>query len=181
MAEEQAEQQANSLRLTEQEQDFLKIIYKEMSERSRYYDAHVWQIPSVTVAVNAFLVGQAFAEGLQGATIARALVVFSATFFTFVLLIALVKHRLHQRAQDQNILRIEETFMNEKADIFHPTYNFSNVDHIRNVEQIPQNEKPGLIVRKLGSMRAHQWLINVMSITVITDIVIFTGIILYWW
>lgn len=169
------------MKLTEEEKEFLKIIYREMTEKSRYYDAHVWQIPSITIAVNAFLVGQSFAESLQNAIWVRALVVLSASLFTFVLLIALVKHRLHQRAQDLNIRNIERFFLKENMEYFHPWYNFSLMEDIKTVEEVDSEKKLNLMVRRIGPMRAHKWLMFVMLLTAITDLVIFLGILAGYW
>jgi hypothetical protein len=172
---------SQSVDLTDEEKEFLKIIYKEISEKSRYYDAHVWQIPSITIAVNAFLIGQSFAESLRAVTWVRTLVVLSASFFTFVLLIALVKHRLHQRAQDLNIRNIEGFFLKKKLKYFRPWYNFSNIEDIRKVEEVDHEKKLDPIIRTVGPLRAHRWLIFVMSLTVFTDIVILVGILARYW
>jgi len=154
--------------LTAEEQlDFVKIVYRDICESSRYYDSHIWQIPSVTIAVNAFLIGQAFSESLSGATVIRALVVFSASFFTLVLLIALIKHRLHKSAQDQNIRAIE-SYMNLPGE-FHYRYDFS--EELEKVES-----KPNFMERFLAPLRAHTWLMSVMGVTLVVDLVIFFGI-----
>jgi hypothetical protein len=146
----------------EEERDTLKIVYKELSEQSRYYDTHIWQIPSVTVAVNAFLIGQAFSDSLQDQTWVQALVVFSAAFFTFVLLIALVKHRLHKSGQDANIRKIEKHL---KVEEFHHLYQFP--------EEIDQVEKaPNIIVKILSGRAANTWLMSVLVLTVLVDLAI---------
>ncbi len=176
-----AQKKTKQLRLSEEEKDFLKIIYREISEKSRYYDSHVWQIPSVTITVNAFLIGQSFSENVQNAIWVRALVVLSASFFTFVLLIALVKHRLHQRAQDLNARSIESFFLKEKVGSFRPWYNFSKIDDIKRVEEVSSEKDLDPVVRKVGPMRAHRWLIFVMSLTVFTDVVILIGILAHYW
>jgi hypothetical protein len=162
--------------LSDDEKEFLKIIYKEISEKSRYYDSHVWQIPSITIAVNAFLVGQSFAENLQDVMWVRALVVLSASLFTFVLLIALVKHRLHQRAQDLNIRNIESFFLKENVRHFRPWYNFSNIKDIQKVEEVDDEQKLDPVVRRVGPLRAHRWLIFVMLLTVVSDLAILIGV-----
>ena len=155
----------------EEERDTLKIMYKELLENSRYYDSHIWQIPSVTVAVNAFLIGQAFSDSLQDQTWVQALVVFSASFFTFVLLIALVKHRLHKSGQDTNIRKIEEYLSVEK---FHHLYRFP--DELDLVEK-----KPSITVRLLSGMKANTWLMSVMVLTALVDLAILIGIVLGQW
>lgn len=155
----------------EEKDDFKKIVYKEIFENSRYYDAHVWQIPSVTIAVNAFLIGQAFSDSVQNVCV-RALVVLSASFFTFVLLIALVKHRLHKSAQDQNIRQIEESFNLE--DKFHHIYKFP--EELDDVEK-----KPNVFEKLLAPRSARTWLMSVMGLTILTDLVILAGILLSRW
>lgn len=156
----------------EDQLDFVKIVYRDICESSRYYDSHIWQIPSVTIAVNAFLIGQAFSDSLEGATVVRALVVFSASFFTLVLLIALIKHRLHKSAQDENIKKIE-TYMNLPAELH---YRFDLKKELRKVEP-----KPNLLESWLAPLRAHTWLMSVMVITLIADLAIFVGIVLGRW
>lgn len=163
--------------LTPEEQlDFIKIVYRDICESSRYYDSHIWQIPSVTIAVNAFLIGQAFSAGMveqisSGATSTvfwvRMLVVLSASVFTLVLLIALVKHRLHKSAQDENIKKIEK-YMNLPGDL-HYRYDLST--ELKQVEP-----KPNFLERLLAPLRAHTWLTAVMVVTFLADLVIFVGI-----
>ena len=151
----------------EEQLDFVKIVYKEIFENSRYYDGHVWQIPSVTVAVNGFLVGQAFAPELDPAPFVRMMVVFGASVFTFVLLLALVKHRLHKSGQDLNIEKIEKYF--QLPDTLHQKYNFSDREQIKLV-------RPNLYERMLAPLSAGKWLMFVMALTVVTDIAILVGI-----
>ena len=168
-----ARKKPSSLRVSPKDKmDFTKIVYKEISENSRYYDGHVWQIPSVTVAVNAFLIGQAFSDGVHGADWVRALMVISAAFFTFVLLVALVKHRLHKSAQDKNIQKIEQYLgLDEKL---HHRYRFP--EEINEVEG-----RPNFIEKLLGPMRANTWLMSVMAVTFLVDIAILVGIFLHSW
>jgi len=158
----------------EDQMDFVKIVYKEIFENSRYYDGHVWQIPSVTTAVNAFLIGQAFSASLLSPDKmwVRALVVLSASFFTFVLLIALVKHRLHKSAQEKNIEKIEQ-YMNLNEELHH-RYQFP-----KEIEQV--EKRPNFIERLLGPLRANTWLMSVMALTVLVDVAILVGIILGKW
>jgi hypothetical protein len=151
----------------EEDIDFIKIVYKELSENARYYDSHVWQIPSITIAVNAFLIGQAFSENMKDAPWARALIVFSAAFFTFVLLIALVKHKLHKSAQDKNIKKIEERMQLDKE--FHHVYDLKT-----ELEKVEKH--PNVIEHVLAPMRAGAWLMYVMVVILIVDAVILFGI-----
>ena len=163
-----ARKKPSSLRVSAKDQmDFTKIVYKEIFENSRYYDGHVWQIPSVTVAVNGFLVGQAFAAELHPAPIVRMMVVFGASVFTFVLLLALVKHRMHKSGQDLNIEKIEKYL--QLPDSLHQKYNFSDREQIKLV-------RPNLYERMLAPLSAGKWLMFVMALTVITDIAILVGI-----
>lgn len=159
--------------LTSEDQlDFIKIVYRDICETSRYYDSHIWQIPSVTIAVNAFLIGQAFSDSLSDADWVRGLVVFSASFFTLVLLVALIKHRLHKSAQDENIKKIER-YMN-LPDELHHRYNFSS-----ELEKVEPH--PNFFERRLAPTRAHTWLTSVMGVTLFADIVILAGIIFRLW
>lgn len=158
----------------EDQMDFVKMVYKEISENSRYYDGHVWQIPSVTTAVNAFLIGQAFSDSLltPDKIWVRGLVVLSAAFFTFVLLVALVKHRLHKSAQEKNIEKIEK-YMNLPADLHH-RYGFP-----KEIDQV--EGRANVIEKMLGSLRANTWLMSVMALTVLVDVAILAGIIFFGW
>ena len=159
-----------SLMSAKEKRDILMMIYKETSENARYYDSHIWQIPSVTVAINAFLIGQAFSDGLRGETWVQALVVLSASFFTFVLLIALVKHRLHKRAKDANLKIIAESEYLKVEEKFTREYQFPT--------DLPLLEKnPVIILKILSGMKANLWLMSVMAITVLVDLVIFIGIV----
>jgi hypothetical protein len=164
--------------LTPEDQlDFIKIVYGDICESSRYYDSHIWQIPSVTIAVNAFLVGQAFSASMvepssSGVAWVRMLVVLSASFFTLVLLIALVKHQLHKGAQDKNIKKIEK-YMN-LPDELHYRYDLS-----KELEKV--EPKPSFLERLFAPLRAHTWLMAVMVVTLVADLAIFVGIALGWW
>lgn len=155
----------------EEKRDFIKIVYQQLSENARYYDGHVWQIPSVTIAVNAFLIGQAFSEDMKDAVWARELIVFSAAFFTFVLLIALVKHKLHKSAQDKNMKKIENHLQLQED--FHYVYNLKT--ELEKVE-----EYPNLVERLLAQMRAGAWLMYVMVVILIVDITILVGVFYGW-
>lgn len=159
--------------LTKEQRDILKVVYKEISENARYYDASIWQIPSVTVAINAFLIGQTFSDGLRGETWVQALVVLSASFFTFVLLIALVKHRLHKRGKDLNLKEIYENGLEVDEKFYHE---FDLQKELHKLE-----DKPGRILRRLAGMKANRWLMSVMLITIMVDLVIFVGIVCGKW
>jgi preprotein translocase subunit SecG len=152
--------------------DFLKIVYQELSENSRYYDGHIWQIPSVTITVNAFLVGQAFSDSVKNAPMVRTLVVLSAAFFTFVLLIALVKHTLHRSAQDKNIEKIEKYMQLDEE--MHHRYDLR-------IELQQVERRPGFVEKLLSPMRANVWLMYVMVVVFIADIFILAGIISRLW
>ncbi len=154
----------------EEDIDFIKIVYKELSENARYYDGHIWQIPSVTIAVNAFLINQAFSENVQDIPFVRVLMVISAAVFTFVLLIALVKHRLHKSAQDRNIEKIEKHL--KLREELHLRYKFSKKEHLEEVE----GKKPDKILRLLASVGANRGLMYVMVVIFLVDIVILLGI-----
>lgn len=148
--------------------DFVKIVYQQLSENARYYDGHVWQIPSVTVAVNAFLLGQAFSENMQGEKLLQILVVLSGALLTFVLLVALVKHRLHKDAQDRNIRKIEEHLGLPPR--LHHRYNFADTEgeDFKEVE----GSKPFWIVKELAPFGANKWLMGVMAVTILIDAII---------
>ena len=100
------------------------------------------------------------------------MVVFGASVFTFVLLLALVKHRLHKSGQDLNIEKIEKYF--QLPDTLHQKYNFSDREQIKLV-------RPNLYERMLARLSAGKWLMFVMALTVITDIAILVGIWLGAW
>jgi hypothetical protein len=99
-------------------------------------------------------------------------VVLSASFFTLVLLIALVKHSLHKSAQDQNIRKIEK-YMN-LPDELHYRYNLSS--ELKKVES-----HPNPIEWLLARARAHTWLMLVMGLTLLVDLAILVGIAREWW
>lgn len=153
---------------SKEDADFIKIVYQQLSENARYYDGHVWQIPSVTVAVNAFLLGQAFSESMKGEKLLQILVVLSGALLTFVLLVALVKHRLHKDAQDRNIHKIEEHLGLDSR--FHQRYNFTDPQgaDFKEVE----GDRPFWIVKQLAPLGANQWLMGVMAVTILVDAII---------
>ncbi len=148
--------------------DFIKIVYQQLSENARYYDGHVWQIPSAAVAVNAFLLGQVFSDSLQGQKLIQILVALSGALLTFVLLVALVKHRLHKDAQDRNIHKIEEYFGLDPR--LHYRYNFTDTQgaDFKEVE----GERSFWIVKDLAPFGANKWLMGVMAVTILMDFVI---------
>ena len=102
----------------------------------------------------------------------RALVVLSASFFTFVLLVALVKHTLHRSGQDKNIKKIED-YMNFKEDMHH------HYDFQKELKQVVS--KPNSVEKLLSPMRANVWLMYVMVVIFIADIIIFAGIVYKAW
>jgi hypothetical protein len=149
--------------------------YKILNENWRHYDSHLWQIPSVALAINAFLIAQAFSDELMPYVPIRMIVVFISAFFTFVLLVALVKHRLHQRAQDKNKESLLELIQSE-VPLKYEVFNFSDPAVLKNVE-----EDSFFIERWLAPRKAHKWLMSVLSITVILDLVVLGGIALCYW
>jgi hypothetical protein len=159
----------------EEDVDFIKIVYKELSENARYYDGHIWQIPSVTIAVNAFLINQAFSDNVQDFPLIRILMVSSAAVFTFVLLVALVKHRLHKSAQDRNIERIEKHL--KLREELHFRYNFSKKEHLEEVE----GKKQAKILQVLAPVGANKGLMCVMVVIFFVDIAILLGILFRYW
>lgn len=159
----------------EEDTEFVKIVYKELSENARYYDGHIWQIPSVTIAVNAFLIDQAFSENVQNFDLVRIFMVISAAFFTFVLLIALVKHRLHKSAQDRNIEKIEKHL--KLREELHLRYKFSKKEHLEEVE----GKNPDKILKLLAPIGANKGLMYVMVVIFLVDIAILLGILFRFW
>lgn len=163
--------------IPDQDFEILKLLYNEYCSGWRHYDSHIWQIPSLAVAVNGFLIAQAFSENLIVANgnnqIVRGMMVFVAGLFTFVLLIALVKHRLHQRAKDQNIKRIEG-FMPQKYRTL--MFNFRDPNVLKNVEPNAM-----FLERWLAPAFTNHWLMTVMACTILTDAVILVGIIARFW
>lgn len=163
--------------IPEQDFEIMKLLYNQYCSGWRHYDSHVWQIPSLAVAVNGFLIAQAFNRDLIAAQaniwVVRAMMVFVAGLFTFVLLIALVKHRLHQRAKDKNIARIE-SFLPEKYRT--QMYNFRDAAVMKEVEPHAM-----FLERWLAPIFTNHWLMWVMVFTVVTDAIIMTGIILRTW
>jgi hypothetical protein len=166
-------QEKNQELISSQEFQILKLAYDKHLSNWRHYDSHIWQIPSLAMAINAFLVGQAFNPELVGANREfRALMIFLSGFFTFVLLIALVKHRLHECAQDKNIAIIEsrlgiEGFLSKK-------FPFNNTQDILVIDP-----HANFIVRVLGTLKANQWLMYVMLMIVLIDLFLCIGVIFY--
>jgi uncharacterized membrane protein YhaH (DUF805 family) len=168
---------------SEERRKVLLALYDRCRSEWIHYDSHVWQIPSLAIALNAFLLGQTFnpqlltqISGKDTSTfpdlmIFRSMILFLAGLFTFVLLIALVKHRLHQRSKDQNIkeienllgIRIEPCHFEEKSVL----------------DEIDPN--PTLIQRWLSPLKTNHWLAGVMGLTILIDAVLFIGVVSRWW
>jgi len=148
-----------------------RIVYELFVENWRHYDALVWQIQSIAVALNGFLVAQAFGAELAKAIEVRAILMFMAGFFTFVLWIALVKHLLHQRAQDHNVLALRQA-LGVKARWF----DFSRQ---KDVEMVMG--RTSRIFRWAARQKAHRWLLFVMGFIALADMVMFAGIIARIW
>lgn len=167
----------NDCAIPDQDFEILKLLYNEYCSGWRHYDSHIWQIPSLAVAVNGFLIAQAFSENLIASNgnnrIVRGMMVFVAGLFTFVLLIALVKHRLHQRAKDQNIKRIED-FMPKKYRTL--MFNFRDPNVLKDVEPNAM-----FLERWLAPAFTNHWLMAVMACTILTDVVILVGILAQRW
>lgn len=163
--------------LPDQDFEILKLLYNEYSCGWRHYDSHIWQIPSLAIAVNGFLIAQTFNRDLIAAQgnilIVRAMMVFIAALFTFVLLVALVKHRLHQRAKDKNIQRIEAFWPEKYRTIL---FNFRDARVLKEVEPYST-----LLERWLAPAFTNHWLMAVMVFTVVTDLVIMAGILARSW
>jgi len=168
--------------------EVIKLLYERASCDWRHYDNHIWQIPSLAVAINSFLVGQAFNPDLINSTfncvvpsmgnlivepyrIVRALIIFLALCFTFVLTIALTKHRLHERAKDLNLINLENS-MKYKTQIF----SFDDPKVLNKVE--PQLT---LLERWLAPRKAHRYLIAIMGLTMLVDGILFLSILLLGW
>jgi hypothetical protein len=165
--------------LSPNQKDFLKIVYQEISEEKRHYDSHIWQIPSLTIPVNAFLIGQAFSirTATENPILVRGLVTLGASLYTFVLLIALVKHRLHQCAQRTNAIKIEEKFLTLPImKYYHHEYNLADKNELHIVEP-----DPNIIESVLAPMKAHTWLMSIMLLTLIIDLITLVGIVFGKW
>jgi len=157
--------------ISAQELEISKLAYDKHLSNWRHYDSHIWQIPSLAMAINAFLVGQAFNPELVGSNREfRALMIFLSGYFTFVLLIALVKHRLHESAQDKNISEIEK-HLGIDSDLS-KRYPFNNTQDIKAVDPHPY-----FIVLALGTMKANKWLMSVMLMIVVIDLLLCIGVI----
>lgn len=169
--------------LSDQDIKTLFVLYDRCRSEWLHYDAHVWQIPSLAIAINTFLIGQAFnpellkvpatnnAITLLDLMFFRGMIIVLAGFFTFVLLVALVKHRLHQRAKDKNIEDIEK----------HLGYKITNYDFSKPEKILEVERKPFFIELWLGPLRTNHWLMGVMGLTIVIDAVLLMGIVVSWW
>lgn len=163
--------------IPQQDFEILKLLYNEYCNGWRHYDSHIWQIPSLAIAVNGFLIAQTFNENLiasqNNTQFVRGMMVFVAGLFTFVLLIALVKHRLHQRAKDQNIKRIEDFLPKKYRTLM---FNFRDPKVLKDVEPNAM-----FLERWLAPAFTNHWLMTVMACTILTDVIILVGIFVHWW
>lgn len=167
--------------------EILKLLYERAGQNWLHYDSHVWQIPSLAIALNTFLIGQIFNPdilavkntlpldflkiSLETAGIVRGLLALLAGLLTFVLLVALVKHRLHQRAQDQHFKTLEQLFGQVLKE-----YDFSKKKDLYEVEK-----HPFFIERWLAPRKTNKWLMGVMLFAIGIDLILFVGIVFRLW
>jgi hypothetical protein len=159
---------------TAKEKEVLARMLSEARTDWRHFDSHIWQIPTAAIAVNTFLVSQAFGAQLTPLPALRIAIVLSSAFLTWVLLIALVKHRLHQRSQDRNIEFLREAIFNRSPQrlwLSKMIRNFGDKDEFKDAEPSPY-----FLETFLRSAKAHRWLMGAMGITVLLDIGIATAI-----
>jgi hypothetical protein len=76
--------------------EILLLQYRECLSFIRNYNSAIWQIPSITVAINSFLI--VVYLGYAKTVETRLIVLLIALAFTFVLTIQLKKHRFFQEA-----------------------------------------------------------------------------------
>lgn len=154
--------------------EVIKLLYERASNDWRHFDNNVWQIPSLALAINTFMLSVVFNSDLikvPSAIWIRSLIIFLATFFTIVLLIALVKHRLHQRGKDMNLEVLEKLLPLQTK-----LYDTRDKDVVKLLE--PDAYKPaGWIEGIVAPLKAHNFLTGVMVVTILMDIAMFIGII----
>jgi len=157
--------------------EVIKLLYERASNDWRHFDNNVWQIPSLALAINTFMLSVVFNSDLTNASNAssaiwiRSLIISLATFFTIVLLIALVKHRLHQCGKDKNLEILEKLLPLQTK-----RYETKDKDVVKLLE--PDAYEPtGWIVGVVAPFKAHNFLALVMVFTIVMDIVMFIGII----
>ena len=146
-----------------------RVVYQLYVENWRHYDALVWQIQSIAVALNGFLIAQAFGESMANQPVVRAVLMFTGGLFTFVLWIALVKHLLYQRAQDYNVLGLRKSLGVQVK-----WFDFSKKTDV----EIVMGKQPR-IIRWAARQKAHKWLLSIMGFIAVADLILCVGIILH--
>jgi uncharacterized membrane protein YhaH (DUF805 family) len=158
--------------------EVIKLLYERASNDWRHYDSHVWQIPSIALAVNTFFIGEAFNKDLitfsnsnYSYRIVRSIIILIASFFTLVLTIALTKHRLHQQGKAKNLCLLED-----KLGMHTVIYRFEDPKVLSEIE-----ERPFFLEKWMGKLKTHNWLLIIMALTLILDVIVLIGILAFGW
>jgi len=114
----------------------------------------VWQIPSITLAINTFL-GVLYLGYAKEITAARLLALAASVFFTFVALMALIKHRFFEIARTRDIIWLQNELKKIESNI--REIKFSSEDIICDKVGYPDVPRHFLSRRS-----AYNWLRNMM-------------------
>jgi len=97
----------------------LEILLRQYSEcfsDRRTQVTMVWQIPSITMAINTFI-GILYLGYAKENAVARLLILAAAVAFTFVALVALIKHRFFELARTRDVIWIQNELKKIESDI----------------------------------------------------------------
>jgi uncharacterized membrane protein YhaH (DUF805 family) len=163
------------IKISDIEYENIRAIYQRCCEEWRHYDKQIWEVTNIAIVVNGFLILNSFDKNLDDKV--RIIIPLIASLFTFIFLIALTKHRLHQDAKTWNISKLEEILTSDEN---HRTKYFNYDDEKkRDIELL--RGKPFFLVKTFKDFKAFNWLCWMMVITIIIDLIVMTGNFVNWW
>ncbi|MEA5079026.1 MAG: hypothetical protein VB013_10695 [Anaerolineaceae bacterium] len=152
----------------------MMLFYERCCEDWRHYDTQIWQVTNITFVVNGFLIVLAFNQTIDIKV--KVFIPLMAGLFTITLLIALIKHRLHQDIRSINIRKLERK-LNENKDQRIVFYDFSKDSF--DLEEI--GEKNTLFFRVFKKAKAFNIICWMFTLIFLCDIMISIGFMLRWW
>ena len=91
--------------------NYLFYLHRDCIQYLTHLDSLIWQIPTISMAVNAFLASSYINENSN--ELIRLIIVVFSLIFNVVALIALIKHRLHAEAKTSDLEYIQDEIEKE--------------------------------------------------------------------
>lgn len=167
--------------LTDREEcSILLTQYSECLDWIRSYNSLIWQVPSLSMAINSFLVIAYL--GYATTSLTRIFVLVIAFSFTFVSTIQLQKHRFFQEARLDEFNRLQEKLKTEYSDMQEIVFGTRDIIRTRSTDKDKyQNVKTGWIQRRI----AFKWMtclqyLSLLAIATLLAIEILLGVYSVW-